>query len=227
MKKITIIPARSGSKGLKNKNILNLGGVPMFAWSIIHSNYYSKNNDLTIVSSDSDEYLSIAEEFGATPHKRSEELAKDETFTEPVMEDVLDKYEVDANDIVILLQPTSPIRSKSTIDKFINALENEKCDSALTLTNYHGFHWKDDGEFKLPLYKNRPRRQDMEKTYAETGSMYGTRYNHFLKTKNRISGKIKGIEVSFEESLEVDTPEEFKVIETYFKKAIIEWEGDF
>ena len=195
MKKITIIPARSGSKGLKNKNILNLGGVPMFAWSIIHSNYYSKNNDLTIVSSDSDEYLSIAEEFGATPHKRSEELAKDETFTEPVMEDVLDKYEVDANDIVILLQPTSPIRSKSTIDKFINALENEKCDSALTLTNYHGFHWKDDGEFKLPLYKNRPRDKIWKRHMLRLGLCMEPDIIT-LKTKNRISGKIKGIEVS-------------------------------
>ena len=107
MKKITIIPARSGSKGLKDKNILKLEGVPMFAWSIIHSKYYSNENDLIVVSSDSDEYLNIAEKFGATPHKRPYELAKDETFTEPVMENVLNQYELNNNDLIILLQPTS------------------------------------------------------------------------------------------------------------------------
>ena len=227
MKKITIIPARSGSKGLKNKNILDLEGIPMFAWSIIHSKYYSNNNDLIIVSSDSDNYLSIAKEFGAIAHKRPEILAKDQTFTEPVMEDVLKNYEVISDDILILMQPTSPIRKKSTIDKFINALENEKCDSVLTVMKYHGFHWKNKGEYKTPLYKNRPRKQDMEKIYAETGSMYGTKYINFINTKNRVSGKVKGIEVNFEESLQVDTLEEFNVIKSYFKTTITEWKGYF
>ena len=103
MKKITIIPARSGSKGLKDKNIRRLEGVPMFAWSIIHSKYYSSENDLIIVSSDSEEYLSIADDFGAIPHKRPAELAKDETFTEPVMEEVLENYKIDTDDMVIAI----------------------------------------------------------------------------------------------------------------------------
>ena len=67
----------------------------------------------------------------------------------------------------------------------------------------------------------------MEARYSETGSMYGTKYQNFLNTSNRISGRIKGIEVSFEESLEVDTPEEFEVIKSYFKKSTVEWEGYF
>ena len=227
MKRITIIPARSGSKGLKDKNIRKLEGIPMFAWSIIHSKYYSSENDLIIVSSDSEEYLSIADDFGAIPHKRPAELAKDETFTEPVMEEVLENYKIDTDDIVILLQPTSPIRKKDTIKQFIDVLENKDCDSVLTLSSYHGFLWKDEGGYKVPLYSNRPRRQDMEARYSETGSMYGTKYQNFLNTSNRISGRIKGIEVSFEESLEVDTPEEFEVIKSYFKKSTVEWEGYF
>ena len=224
MKKITIIPARSGSKGLKDKNILKLEGVPMFAWSIIHSKYYSNENDLIVVSSDSDEYLNIAEKFGATPHKRPYELAKDETFTEPVMENVLNQYELNNNDLIILLQPTSPIRRKSTIDKFIAALKNNECDSALTLGNDHGFPWEDKGDYVIPLYSDRPRRQDMKKKYSETGSMYGTKYKNFLETFNRVSGNTKGVLVNFEESLEVDTPEEFDVIKSYFKKIMNEWE---
>ena len=59
MKKITIIPARSGSKGLKNKNILELNEIPMFAWSVIHAKYYSSDEDIVVVSSDSEKYLEI------------------------------------------------------------------------------------------------------------------------------------------------------------------------
>ena len=77
MRIVTLIPARSGSKGLPNKNILNLLGIPMFAWSIIHAQYYSKKDDLIIVSSDSEEYLEIAERFNAVPFLRSKNLSKD------------------------------------------------------------------------------------------------------------------------------------------------------
>ena len=112
MKKITIIPARSGSKGLKNKNILELNEIPMFAWSVIHAKYYSSSEDLIVVSSDSKKYLEIANKYGATTHLRSDKLSKDETFTEPVMEEVLKEYNLDDDDLVILLQPTSPIRKR-------------------------------------------------------------------------------------------------------------------
>ena len=85
-KNIFIIPARSGSKGIKNKNIKLLNGVEMFAWSIIHAKYLSSKNDLIIVSSDSEKYLKIAEKWGAV-YKRPKSLSGDKVFTEPVMED--------------------------------------------------------------------------------------------------------------------------------------------
>ena len=224
MKKITIIPARSGSKGLKNKNILELNEIPMFAWSVIHAKYYSSDEDIVVVSSDSEKYLEIANKYGATTHLRSNELSKDETFTEPVMEEVLKEYNLDDDDLVILLQPTSPIRKKNTLNNFINCFDNKTCDSALTVSNFHGFLWKDDKEFKEPLYSERPRRQDMEPKYMETGSIYGTKVKHFNKTLNRVSGNTAGVIVNFEESLEVDTQEEFNVIKSFFKDFIVEWE---
>ena len=122
MKKITIIPARSGSKGVPNKNILDLGGVPMFVWSILHAKYYSCKNDKIYVSSDSEKYLEIAIKFGAIPHKRSPSLAKDSTKTEPVMEEVLSTVEIDDEDLIILLQPTSPIRKKRNISSFFKII---------------------------------------------------------------------------------------------------------
>lgn len=224
MKKITIIPARSGSKGVPNKNILNLGGVPMFAWSIIHAKYYSSEDDKIYVSSDSEKYLEIAIKFGAIPHKRSASLAKDSTKTEPVMEEVLSTVEIDDEDLIILLQPTSPIRKKETLDKLISAFDDQECDSAITLSKFHGFLWESQNKYKKPLYTERPRRQDMKPRYTETGSVYITKAKNYKKTSNRISGNIKGIEVTFEESLEVDTIEEFEVIKAYLENYQNNWD---
>ena len=217
MKKISIIPARSGSKGLKNKNILDLCGIPMFAWSIIHSKYYSNDNDKVIVSSDDDYYLEIARKFGATGIKRPKNLSLDSTKTEPVMDHVLSTMDVDSQDIIILLQPTSPVRKKETLDFFKNVFDFEEYDSALTVVDFHGFLWQDNKKFIKPLYESRPRRQDMTKKYRETGSIYATKAKNYFETSNRVSGIITPIYVSFEESLEVDTYEEFEVIKSYLK----------
>tara|TARA_B100000035_G_C20984638_1_gene547172 strand:+ start:629 stop:1312 length:684 start_codon:yes stop_codon:yes gene_type:complete len=226
MKKLTIIPARSGSKGVKNKNIKDLNGLPMMAWSIIHAKYYSSKEDAVVVSSDSDSYLDIAQKFGAIPHKRAQELSTDECKTEPVMDDVIKNYKLSENDLIVLLQPTSPIRTKITLNKFIESFNNPDCDSALTLANYHGFLWEENGNYKKPLYKERPRRQDMIPRYVETGSVYGTRYKNYLESSNRVSGKISGIIVDFEESLEVDSEKEFEVIKTIFKNYMNDWKND-
>ena len=215
MKKISIIPARSGSKGLKNKNILELCGIPMFAWSIIHSKYYSNDNDIVVVSSDDDNYLEIARKFGAVGIKRPESLSLDSALTEPVMDHVLSKIQVDTEDIIILLQPTSPVRKMKTLDFFKKNIDFKKYDSALTVVDFHGFLWEDSKKFIKPLYNSRPRRQDMTKKYCETGSIYATKAKNYFETSNRVSGRVAPIYVSFEESLEVDTYEEFKVIESY------------
>ena len=69
MKNLFIIPARSGSKGIIDKNIQPINGIPLFVWSIIHAKYMSSSGDYICVSSDSDKYLSIAENWGADPLK--------------------------------------------------------------------------------------------------------------------------------------------------------------
>lgn len=223
MRKITIIPARSGSKGLPNKNILTLSEIPMFVWSILHAKYYSQPDDKIIVSSDSEKYLKIAKSYGAEAHERSPELAVDSAKTEPVMDEVISKLDLNDDDLLILLQPTSPIRKKETLDSLLEAFSDKECDSALTLSSFHGFLWENKDNFKNPLYSARPRRQDMKPRFQETGSVYITRYRNYKKTLNRVSGNITGIEVGFEESLEVDTLEEFQVIEAYFELHKNNW----
>ena len=118
-KNIFIIPARSGSKGIKNKNIKLLNGVEMFAWSIIHAKYLSSKNDLIIVSSDSEKYLKIAEKWGAVPYKRPKSLSGDKVFTEPVMEDVLKNFDTKLND-KCFTSAYKPFESKSTLNQVKN-----------------------------------------------------------------------------------------------------------
>ncbi len=126
MKRIAIIPARSGSKGLKNKNILELNGKPLMAYSIeaaVRSNLFSR----VIVSTDSEEYGVISTHFGAEVMYRSEDLSDDKATTFMVIEDVIKRIENDI-DYFILLQPTSPLRDeyhiKEAAERFESCFEN-------------------------------------------------------------------------------------------------------
>ena len=111
----------------------------MFVWSIIHAKYITEENDLVVVSSDSEKYLKIAKNWGAIPIKRPARLASDKAFTEPVMTHALSKVDVHLEDNVILLQPTSPLRSKNLMNQLKSKLETST--SAVSLTENYEFNW--------------------------------------------------------------------------------------
>ncbi|MRT14989.1 acylneuraminate cytidylyltransferase [Enterobacteriaceae bacterium RIT711] len=122
LSKIAIIPARSGSKGLPNKNILMLLDRPLIAYTIeaaIESGIFSR----VILTTDSLEYKYIAEQYGAEVIMRSEELASDTATTFMVIDDVLNK--VDNYDYFVLLQPTSPFRNSEHIKQAANLFEQK------------------------------------------------------------------------------------------------------
>lgn len=121
LKKIAIIPARSGSKGLPNKNILMLLNKPLIAYSI-EAAKKSGLFERVIVSTDSIEYKNIAEQYGAEVIMRSQELASDTATSFMVIEDVLKK--VPSCDYFVLLQPTSPFRDEIHIKKAVEAFES-------------------------------------------------------------------------------------------------------
>ena len=212
-KNIFIIPARSGSKGIKNKNIKLLNGVEMFAWSIIHAKYLSSKNDLIIVSSDSEKYLKIAEKWGAVPYKRPKSLSGDKVFTEPVMEDVLKNFDTKLNDKVFLLQPTSPLRSKSTLNQVKKILTNGS-KSLLTVKEAYQFEWREQNNLGKAQYSKRPRRQDMKPKYIENGSIYMNTVENFIRNNNRVAEKANLIICDEIESIEVDNKSELDLIKS-------------
>lgn len=224
--KYIIIPARGGSKGIPKKNLKKVGGVSLVEWSIIHAKYISNKNDCIIVTSDSKDILQIAREMGVIDLHRPDSLSSDEVFTEPVMEHALEKYSPKNDDLIVLLQPTSPLRKKETLKQSIELVENGTADSSVTLKNNHLFFWEQDGVFIKPKYSDRPRRQDMNPQLSETGSIYVTKYGHFKKTGIRLSGKTKPIICEDSESVDVDNLFDLNFVNFLVEDYLMEWKRE-
>lgn len=123
MKRIAIIPARSGSKGLKDKNIIDLCGKPLVAYSIdaaIQTGLFEH----VIVSTDSELYAEIAQQYGAEVMMRGEALSNDKATTYMVLEDILNNKLVEPIDYFVLLQPTSPLRTSKHIKEAVEKFES-------------------------------------------------------------------------------------------------------
>tara|TARA_Y100000389_G_scaffold144325_1_gene142673 strand:+ start:1317 stop:2018 length:702 start_codon:yes stop_codon:yes gene_type:complete len=225
MRKYFIIPARGGSKGIKNKNQRTVSKYSLVEWSIIHSLFLSSKKDHIIVSSDNQNILNIAKKYNIDAQKRPDNLSGDKVFTEPVMSHALSRYDIKDDDIVILIQPTSPLRKKQTLISALNAVEHENFDSSLTVKEVHQFKWTTEGNhIGNPVYQERPRRQDMSPEFIENGSVYMTKYNNFLKSNNRISGKTKLIISDQDESIDVDNLTDLKITRILSKPFVKEWE---
>lgn len=135
MRNLAIIPARSGSKGLKNKNIKLLNGIPLLAYSIMAAQESGMFNEI-MVSTDSKEYADIAKKYGASvPFLRSEQLSTDQASSWDVVMEVLNFYRKkgDVFDTVCLLQPTSPLRKAEDIVGGYNLLDLKEADAVISV----------------------------------------------------------------------------------------------
>ena len=215
-----LIPARGGSKTIPGKNIKEFAGKPL----IIHSIEYaleSKFVDEVVVSTDDIKISKISRDTGAAIIKRPDELSTDTAATESAVEHYLNSRSKKP-DIIVLLQATSPLRPKNSLDKAITYFIKEEFDSLLSITPTHRFFWrvKDDNTAYAEYdYLYRPLRQDMnpeDMRYIENGSLYIFTRKHFEKIGNRLGGKIGYVAWSEEYSLEIDTPLDFEFVEKLF-----------
>lgn len=181
MKSIAIIPARSGSKGLKDKNIKMLCSKPLMAHSIACAKQSGKF-DKIFVSTDSPKYASIAEAYGADAHfLRSRENADDKAGSWDVVREVLERFEKEGEyfDRIMLLQPTSPLRNAEDIQACFRRMEEKNAHAVLSVTPMeHSPLWSNTlgedlcmDQFQNETYRGMPR-QMLPTYYRLNGAIY-------------------------------------------------------
>ena len=226
---ISVIPARGGSKTIPKKNIRLLCGKPLIAYSIDVS-LKSKYIDRTIVSTDDKEIAKVAERLGAEVIIRPKELATDGAPTEPVLQHVIDylaRKEGYETDILVLLQPTCPLRTAKDIDKAIDILIKNNADSVVSVFRDYYYSWFGDigrdGTFRPNYdYKGRPLRQKIQPKYHEIGSIYVMTSKLLKEQKNRMGGKMFPYVINKKLALDINDEFDFWLIEEMIKQKKVD-----
>lgn len=223
---LTLIPARSGSKGLPNKNIRNLLGKPLLAWPI-EAARGSVYVDRVILSTDSQEYADIGQKYGAeVPFLRPDELASDTAPSIDFILHAIDTLEAagDHYDILVLLEPTSPMTEASDVDAALEALvARPELTAAVGVSAMETQHpafsvLRDPQNGRIaPLqggdFGALPRRQDLEPVFALDGSFYLSTIDALREKRGFCHDATMGVPTERHKALEVDDLIDFLCIE--------------
>ena len=222
MKNIAVIPARSGSKGLKDKNIKELKGKPLLAYSIKaakESNLF----DEIMVSTDSSQYAEIAKSFGANvPFLRSETNSSDKAGSWDVVLEVLREYHKlnKTFDSICLLQPTSPLRTAQDIIEAYKLLECKQADAITSVCEVdHSPLWTMTLPESLSLEEFKKRdsntpRQLLQKYYRLNGAIYIRKISYSNSTISIIDTNEFAYIMPREHSIDIDTELDFVIAKT-------------
>jgi CMP-N,N'-diacetyllegionaminic acid synthase len=223
---VAIIAARGGSKGIPGKNLLSLCGKPLLAWSVLHARD-ARAVDEVVVSSDSPDILDVARSYGAVGVHRPAEIAGDTATSESAWLHALNAREqsVGPFDRVVALQATSPIRESADIDSACEQYERERLDSMLSVCEVEDyFNWRlaaeGTGESVNYDWRNRRRRQEIEKRYLENGSFYVFKPSLLRDTQNRLGGRIGLFVMDRHKMFQIDRKEDIDLC-----RAILEGYG--
>ena len=227
MNNIAIIPARSGSKGLKDKNIKELGGKPLMAYSI-EAALKSNQFETVMVSTDSKEYAKVASEYGAeVPFFRSEKTSTDEAGSWDVVLEVLSNYvELGKTyDTVCLLQPTSPLRKVDDIINSYKMLEEKRADAITSVCEVDHSPWwtmklpsdRSMKEFRKDRRINAPR-QKLDMFYRLNGDVYIRKIKYINDGIEILEQNEYAYIMLKRNSVDIDTIDDFKYAEFLIKK---------
>jgi len=218
MKIMALIPARGGSKRVKNKNVRLVNNLPLISYTI-KAAQKSRYIDEVIVSSDRAEIGAKAIFYGAKWLKRPKSLAQDDSTTEQVLLHALRYRDCD---YIVLLQPTSPLRTVKHIDEAIRLILKTKADSLVSVVQVPHYYLMGkivDGRY-LPGYTKRPFSHNMVKKYRENGAIFIFKRNAFLKEGDRLCGKTVAYVMNELDSIDIDEPEDFELVERLMKCSL-------
>jgi N-acylneuraminate cytidylyltransferase/CMP-N,N'-diacetyllegionaminic acid synthase len=227
---VGVICARGGSKGVPHKNIRPLAGKSLIAYTI-ETALASALIDRIIVSTDDVNIADVAGKYGANvPFLRPAELARDDT---PVIDSVLhamrwlDEHEGYRPDYVMLLQPTSPLRSTEDIDGAVQLAREKQADSVVSVYSVHQHpYWMKrvtkDGRLVdfLSLDRTYTCRQDLPSVYALNGAIYLARREILLERQTFYTNQTCAYVMPPERSLDIDTLWDFYMTELILKDRL-------
>lgn len=211
-----VITARGGSKGVPGKNILPIGGRPLIQWTIDAARA-SRYIDRLVLSSDDPTIIEVATQAGCeVPFRRDAALAGDDASSIDVVVDALRR--VPGFDIVVLLQPTSPLRNGGDIDASIELLESKGAPACVSLRAaqehpYWTFQLNGDASlnhFVRPQEGLPSRRQDLPDAWCLNGAVYVARVPWLLQSRTFLSPQTVGYVMPAERSLDIDTHEDVR-----------------
>lgn len=222
MKKLAIIPARSGSKGLKNKNILELDGMPLMGYSI-KAALESEKFDEVMVSTDSNEYAEIAKKCGANvPFLRSEKMSSDTASSWDAVQEVINNYKEKCSkefDVIVLLQPTSPLRDAEDIVSALSLFESKKAHAVVSVCETeHSPKWMAGltPDLRMDAFANhsaKDNRQAYETVYRLNGAIYILDMFALDNVDNLYKNDCYAYVMEQEKSVDIDTALDFKIAE--------------
>jgi len=215
-KTLAVIAARGGSKGIPHKNLLDLCGKPLIAWTVEQARA-ARGVDLVAVSSDSDQILAAAETAGAVGVRRPDDISGDLASSESAWLHALDAIDerMGRFERIVALQATSPIREPGDIEDALATFDRDHLDSLLSVCEVEDyFNWRIGQTGPEPInydYRNRRMRQQIEKRYLENGSFYVLIPSLLREQNNRLGGKIGFHVMERHKMFQIDRPEDVKL----------------
>ena len=208
MKTVALILARGGSKGIPNKNIINIKEKPLLAYSIIAAQ--KSKVDEVWVSTDCDKIKSVANNYEANVLDRPIRYATDSSKSE----DALIHFAENINfDILVFIQPTSPLINSNDINSGLSLIQNNSYDSVFSAYKEHWLpRWSLDKKPDNWEIENRPMRQEIDEKYVENGAFYITSKEALMSSRLRYSGNIGIIEMPLSRSFQIDDEDDLFLI---------------
>tara|TARA_A100001011_G_C14311073_1_gene845638 strand:+ start:3562 stop:4242 length:681 start_codon:yes stop_codon:yes gene_type:complete len=224
IKRLLVIPARSGSKRIKNKNFKIFKGNPIISYSILTA-LKSKIFDKIVVSIDDKRYFNYLNKFNVDVSLRSKKLANDSATIESVLRDVLTKYDEFGKifNEIWNLTPCSPLIKKEDLIKASILIKNNNKKIILPVSEYPaplewGFRLTQKKKL-IPIKKNfyKIRSQDLSKSYYDTGNFVAIPVHHFKKKNIEFDKYYLGLEIPKHRSIDIDDLEDWKLAEKLYK----------
>ena len=226
MRILAIIPARAGSKGVPNKNLLSVGGVPLVGRAI-QVGLGASCRPHIVVSTDSPQIAEYATRSGVpTPLLRPAELSSDDATTASVVQYELTRTSEETGqtfDHILLLQPTAPLRKVSHVDAAMARYSQSGASSLVSVCDVGGLHpdcmYRQNGGFLEKLTPSRPgvRRQNFEPLYIRNGAIYIVSVAHFIQTGQLVSDNPAYYQMDRADSINIDEPIDLSFAEVLIK----------